>query len=92
MKLVIRDRAAADIENIHAWIARDRPRTANAVVERLTARIRNLLLPGMSRIGRPGREPGTRELIQPPYVIVYKVDEAAEEITVLAVFHGRQDR
>jgi len=27
-----------------------------------------------------------------PYVIVYEIDEAAEEVAIIAVFHGAQDR
>ena len=35
---------------------------------------------------------GTRELIDAPYVIVYEMDEPAEEILVLAIVHGARDR
>jgi plasmid stabilization system protein ParE len=35
---------------------------------------------------------GTRELVEPPYIIVYEVHEAAGEIDVLAVVHGARDR
>ena len=35
---------------------------------------------------------GTRELVEPPYIVVYTVDEPADEITVLAVLHGARDR
>jgi len=92
MKIVIRDSAAADLELIYAWIARYSPRAADKVVERLLERIRGLLIPGMANIGRPGREKGTRELVERPYIIVYEVDEANDEIIVLGVFHGRQRR
>jgi plasmid stabilization system protein ParE len=27
-----------------------------------------------------------------PYVIVYEFDEAADEVAIIAVFHGAQDR
>ena len=43
-------------------------------------------------MGRPGLEPGTRELVEPPYVIVYEVHDDLDEVIVLAVFHGAQDR
>jgi toxin ParE1/3/4 len=46
----------------------------------------------MALIGRPGREHGTRELVQRPYIIVYEVDEMNQEIVILAVVHGRQKR
>jgi toxin ParE1/3/4 len=92
MKLVIRDAAAADLEYIYAWVARYSPRAADAIVERLLDRMRRLLDPGMARIGRPGREEGTRELVERPYIIVYEVDEANGEMVILAVVHGRQNR
>jgi len=45
-------------------------------------------------MGRPGRVPGTREWVVHglPYVIVYQVDELLDELTVLAIFHGAQNR
>ena len=45
--------------------------------------------------GRPGRSSGTRELTVRglPYIIVYEVNtERPEELLVLGVFHGAQDR
>jgi toxin ParE1/3/4 len=35
---------------------------------------------------------GTRELVEAPYIIVYMVDEPADEIAVLAIVHGARDR
>jgi toxin ParE1/3/4 len=92
MNIVIRDSAAADLELIYAWIARYSPHAADRVVERLLERVRGVLIPGMAQIGRPGREKGTRELVERPYIIVYEVDETNDEIIVLGVFHGRQRR
>ena len=43
-------------------------------------------------MGRPGLVEGTRELVEPPYIIVYMVDEPADEIVVLAIVHGARDR
>ena len=92
MRLIVREEVVEDLKRIHDWIAADRPRAAFAMVDRIRDRIGSLTDPGMAEKGRPGRQPGTRELIQRPYVIVYKVDRDVEEITVLAIFHGRQDR
>jgi plasmid stabilization system protein ParE len=27
-----------------------------------------------------------------PYIIVYEIDEAADEVAIIAVFHGAQNR
>jgi len=43
-------------------------------------------------MGRPGLVEGTRELLEWPYIIVYKIDDVRQEIVVVAVAHGAQDR
>jgi plasmid stabilization system protein ParE len=43
-------------------------------------------------MGRPGSDPGTRELVVGPYIIVYEVRHERDELVVLGVFHGRQQR
>jgi plasmid stabilization system protein ParE len=45
-------------------------------------------------MARAGRVEDTRELVVPrlPYVAVYKVDTRNDLLTVVAVFHGAQDR
>ncbi len=41
--------------------------------------------------GRPGQEPGTRELTTVrPYVIVYRV--LPQVVEIVRIFHGAQDR
>ena len=92
MKVVVHERAALDIDDIFNWISQDNPRAATNMVERIRLRIERLAFSGLSHIGRPGLLDGTRELIEPPYIIVYEVDEAADQITVLSVMHGARDR
>jgi plasmid stabilization system protein ParE len=43
-------------------------------------------------MGRPGLDPGTREFVEPPYLIVYEVHEAREEIEVLYIVHAARNR
>jgi toxin ParE1/3/4 len=43
-------------------------------------------------MGRVGLVEGTRELIESPFIIVYQVDEVRDEIVIVAVMHGAQDR
>jgi|NGEPerStandDraft_6_1074524.scaffolds.fasta_scaffold104049_3 toxin ParE1/3/4 len=92
MKVVVREAAALDLDAIFAWISNDNPRAAVEMVERIRLRINRLAFAGLSHIGRPGLVEGTRELVEPPYIVVYTVDEPADEITVLAVLHGARDR
>ena len=92
MKLVSDDQALADIQQIFAWIALDNPSSADALVNRIFDKIERLTTPELTDMGRPGADPGTRELIEAPYIIVYEVREERGEIIVLAVMHGAQDR
>jgi plasmid stabilization system protein ParE len=39
-------------------------------------------------LGRPGEVKGTRELVSPPYVVVYRSTEVVE---ILYIWHGAQD-
>ena len=41
-------------------------------------------------MGRPGLVKGRRELVEYPYIIVYRVDQARNEIVVVSVVHGAQ--
>ncbi len=92
MKVIIRDAAYDDLEQIHAWIAKDRPRVADAVIEGILKSIG--LLEPFPLIGRAGRASGTRELVIGglPYIAVYRVDDEADEVAVIAVFHAAQNR
>jgi plasmid stabilization system protein ParE len=92
MRVVVREAAAGDLDDILDWISRDSPRAAAELVRRILARIDRLATPGLSHIGRPGLVQGTRELVEAPCIIVYSVDELAQEITVLAIVHGARDR
>ena len=92
MKLIIREQAADDLEGIFAWIARDNPRAAVSVVKRIRERLGRLVTPGLQHSGRPGQREGTRELIEGPYIIVYRVNEDRGEIEVLTIVYGAQNR
>jgi plasmid stabilization system protein ParE len=92
MKIVVREAAARDLDDILDWISRDSPRAAAELIRRILTRVDRLAIPGLSHIGRPGLVEGTRELVEAPYVIVYVVDEPADEIVVLAIVHGARHR
>ncbi len=92
MNIVIRRKAADDLERIFTWIAEDNPSAARGIVRRLRDRIARLATPGLEHMGRPGVVENTRELIEPPYIIVYKVDGDREAIEIVAIYHAAQDR
>lgn len=92
MKAIVRESAYADLERILTWIAHDRPATAARVVDLILGNIERLAR--FPLMGHAGRVAGTLEWVVPslPYVIVYTVDEHQDELVVVAVFHGAQDR
>jgi toxin ParE1/3/4 len=79
--------AIADLAALRAYITQDDPAAAQRVALHI---IRNVetLLSSSPEMGRPGRVPGTRELVIPrtPYVVPYRL--VGNTIQVLRVFHG----
>lgn len=92
MKFIVRKTARRDLDGIFDWIARDNPRAARRVISRILSRISRLAASDLADQGRPGLVPGTREVIERPYVIIYSVDKPANAIVVLAVVHNARDR
>ena len=93
MRVVIRAQAADDLENIYRWIAKDSPGNAGTVLSRLLDAIERTI-PAFPNIGREGKVHATREWIISglPYIVVYKIDDARDTISVIGVFHGAQNR
>ena len=92
MKVIVREKGDADLDNIFQWIARDNPRAAAAMVARIRDRINGLELDSLAHMGRLGYVEGTLELVEYPYLIIYLVEEARREVVVLSIVHGAQDR
>ena len=80
--------ALGNLDQIGAFIARDDPAAAVRAIERIRLHVNRLA--EQPQLGRPGRVPGTRELViaGTPYVVPYRVRENAVEI--LRVLHGAQ--
>lgn len=79
-------RALVNLDQEAAYIARDNPRAAAALVVEADEFTR--LLTRHPDLGRPGRVPGTRELVLPhfPYILPYRVRE--QRVEILRVFHA----
>ena len=92
MRVTFDPAARAELNDIFQWIAKDSPRAAHDLIARIEATVMRLELPELAHMGRPGLVEGTRELLEWPYIIVYKVFEDRDEIVVLTVVHGAQDR
>lgn len=90
MPVAWRARAVADVGRIVRHIAFDNPVAAARVGRELLLAGDSLAL--FSRRGRPGRQPGTRELVvTAPYLLVYRLADP-DRVTILRVWHAAQDR
>jgi len=92
MKVVFDEEALDDLQGIFAWVAKDDITAATALINRIFAKVEKLTGPELSRMGRFGREPGTHELLEGPYIIVYEIDGKHGRIRVISVVHGARDR
>ena len=87
MNIVWSPEAIEDPISLRAYIAEESPAGARRIVLRILADVESLL-PDNPHMGRPGRVPGTRELVIPqtPYIVPYRVQRGA--IQILRVYHG----
>ena len=92
MKVTFEPAARDDLGRIFEWIANQNPRAATELIARIEAKVMRLENRELTHMGRPGLVEGTRELLESPYIIVYRVDEVRQEIVVVSVAHGAQDR
>jgi len=79
-------RALRNLDEEAEYIARDNPLAATRIVERIATGVERLAIHPAS--GRPGRVPGTRELLVSgtPYIVPYRV--RGETVEILRVFHA----
>jgi toxin ParE1/3/4 len=82
--------AAEDLQSISDYLKEHHPHYRQATIRKVYAAIQSLK--EWPHRGRLGREEGTRELMFPPlpYMAVYRVKE--QDIEVLRIYHGAQDR
>ena len=89
MKVRYRRRAQLDIDGIHQYLHERNPRAATDVVARIRLAAERLgTWPYIGRLGRASENWAVVGL----YIIVYALNEAADEVAIIAVFHGSQDR
>lgn len=88
LPVVWRKSARAGLLEIIRYIANEDPQAARQLKERLESAV--LPLSEHPYLYRPGRVPGTREIVvHPNYLVIYRV--AAEYIEVVSVLHARQE-
>ena len=79
--------ASDQLESAIRYIQRENPTAALDVAQPVIDRIEQL--PTFPGLGRPGEIKGTRELVSPPFVVVYRSTE--EIVEILHIWHGAQD-
>ena len=86
MRVVWLEEAAADLAEVRRYIAQDNPGAAVRTARRIRQAVERLA--DTPHLGRPGRVPGTRELVVTgtPYIVPYHV--TAGRVEILAVIHG----
>jgi toxin ParE1/3/4 len=86
MRIVWTPQAQRDLDEVFDYVAPFNATAARSMYQRIRERVRRLT--EHPRTGRPGREPGTRELVitGTPYLVPYRV--IGRQIQILAVIHG----
>lgn len=79
--------AIGDLSSIREFIEQENPRAGRDVVLQIIGHI-SRMLPAFPQSGRPGRVPGTRELVVPgtAYIVPYRVQGL--EVQILRVYHA----
>jgi plasmid stabilization system protein ParE len=62
------------------------------MIARIEDKVMRLESPELTHMGRAGLVEGTRELLEWPCIIVCKVYEDREEVVIVSIVHGAQDR
>ena len=79
-------RALLDLKDGYSYVAAGKPAAARRLVDQIEEGVRQLSL--HPNLGRPGRVPGTRELViaGTPFLVVYRLE--ADRTAILTVLHG----
>jgi toxin ParE1/3/4 len=90
MRIIWSEKAISNLTEIRQFIERDQPAAARRVAQRILASVERLA--EHPHLGRPGREPETRELIVAgtPCIVPYRIHR--DRLAILAVLHAAQDR
>jgi len=78
--------ALSDLDELMAYIAKDNPETATKVSKKIWET--TLMLSNHPAMGKPGRVPGTREMVATgtSYIVPYRV--VGNEVQILRILHG----
>jgi toxin ParE1/3/4 len=87
MKVLWTRTAVGHLTDVYEYIASDSSRYAKRMVDRITARSKQIAShPESGPVVREYGDPAIRELLEGPYRVIYRVQSDA--VVVLAVVHG----
>lgn len=87
MRVLWTETAIGHLTDIYEYIARDSARYAKRMVDRITARSRQIAsFPESAPVVAEYADPAIREVVEGPYRVIYRVQSDA--VVVLAVIHG----
>lgn len=87
MRIRWTEQTVDDLAGIKAYIARDSAVLAQLVATRLYVAVDQLgAFPDSGRVVPERADPSLRELVRPPYRIVY--ERAADHVAILTIFHA----
>jgi plasmid stabilization system protein ParE len=90
-KVIIAPRAISDLRDIVLYISSDRPKAAQKLGYVLIEKTKVLSsFPRSGTIVREFADPDIRQLVLPPYRIIYRVDDASGIVGVARYWHGAQ--
>ena len=80
--------AREDMMHLLDFIGSESPKSASGILNKIESQILNLKL--HPEIGRPGRVPGTRELViaGTPFIVPYQV--RSDTLVILRIYHSRR--
>ena len=80
----------APLQEIRAYVAKDKPDAAERLATRIVAVVEALR--NHPHLGRAGADPGIRELVigGTPYIVLYRVQ--GKRVTISTVWHGSQQK
>jgi toxin ParE1/3/4 len=92
MRVILEESAVADIDQLAAWVAKDNPQAARAIIRKILETIERLNL--FPALGHEGRDRGTyeRTVSRTAYIIVYEIRRKPSAVLVIAVVHGARGR
>ena len=90
-KIIVAPRAISDLRDIVLYISPDRPDTARRLGYALIERTKALAaFPRSGGVVREFADDKIRQLVLPPYRIIYRIDDAARVVGVARFWHGAQ--